>query len=123
MAVLTADTPSLGYSNEKHEGILNPPKIGDAAPDDLEESDASVASEREAPVKPVVDIQKARNRAQRDAFDQYVKQKTIEQNVMEDAETPSQKRAVDESLRLIHRAREYQQELFERAKDENVIAV
>lgn len=37
--------------------------------------------------------------------------------------SPSAKRAAEESAKIIDRARDYQQELFERAKDENIIAV
>lgn len=123
MITLIADTPSLAFPNGNHEIILKSPMVDDVPSESPEKSDASVTSETEPAVLPAIDAQKAKNRAQRDAFDQYVKQKATEQVAADDAEISSQKRAADESSKLIDRAREYQQELFERAKDENVIAV
>lgn len=55
------------------------------------------------------------------AFSDYVQSQAIQQ--LENDQTPSQKAGLEAQESLIDKARDYQQELFDRAKENNIIAV
>jgi endoribonuclease Dicer len=86
----------------------------------------------DVPVKPILPTEGRRKKlADRAAALKWVVDhegdEGIEQDENDDIirplKSPSARRATDESAKIIDKARDYQQELFERAKEDNIIAV
>jgi len=88
---------------------------------DAEESAGSEPDEVE--VDPTTRAAASKNKAQRDAFKNFVKSAEQDEEDDEINGTSRKRKQISPADRIIDKAREYQQELFDRAKEENVIAV
>jgi endoribonuclease Dicer len=91
--------------------------------DDQVERDPSESDTESAESNPVVQAQVLRNRANRDVFNDFLQQRTDEQGPIHGFDHTFTSKTTESSKPIIEDPRDYQTELFERAKKENIIAV
>jgi endoribonuclease Dicer len=72
---------------------------------------------------PAVQAQILKNRANRDAFNKFLQLQNDEQTTIQEFDNTFTSKTLESSKRIIDDPRDYQTELFERAKKENIIAV
>src|SRR5271156_1057189 len=72
---------------------------------------------------PAVQAQILKNRANRDAFNKFLQQQNDEQKTTQEFDNPFTSKTSESPKQIIEDPRDYQTELFERAKKENIIAV
>jgi endoribonuclease Dicer len=70
-----------------------------------------------------VQAQILKNRANRDAFNQFLQLQDDEQSATQNFDNTFTSKTSESSMQIIESPRDYQTELFERAKKENIIAV
>jgi hypothetical protein len=119
----TATMPLLDSLDEKVKDESKQTTANLTLIDIASEADESSTSQPEEFVPLNVDLQQSKSQAQRAAFDDFLKSEEGHIRGTEATQAEVERKAAEESARIIDRAREYQQELFERAKEENVIAV
>jgi len=99
--------------------------LGSSPPDPLDshnEVDNSAESDvDEQRIEDNVLVERSKRQANRDALNNFIRNQ--EQKEREQSSESAATRQNEESNQIIDQARNYQQELFERAKEENVIAV
>jgi endoribonuclease Dicer len=83
-------------------------------------SDSEPESTRSSPA---VQAQILKNRANRDAFNKFLQQQNDEQTTIQEFDNTFTSKTSESSKHIIEDPRDYQTELFERAKKENIIAV
>jgi len=94
-----------------------------AIPDGHDAEDSAGSEPDEVGVNPTARAAASKNKAQRDAFNDFVKSAEQDEEDDEINGTSRKRKRISPADRIIDKAREYQQELFDRAKEENVIAV
>jgi endoribonuclease Dicer len=91
--------------------------------DDQVDEDKSDSEPESTESSPVVQTQILKNRANRDAFNKFLQQQNDEQTTTQEFDNTFTSKTSESSKHIIEDPRDYQTELFERAKKENIIAV
>jgi endoribonuclease Dicer len=132
----TANAPTtLAMRIAEDDLIDKVPTITESSRDEGEDYDTYLLDHSDAedvPIEPILPTEGRRKKlADRAAAKKWVKDnpemEDIDQDVKDDTVrpllSPGARKAADESAKIIDKARDYQQGLFERAKEENIIAV
>ncbi len=91
--------------------------------DNRVEEDPSSSDAEPAGSSPLMQAQVLRNRANRDVFNKFLQRGTDEQAATQGFDHTLTSKTMESSKPIIENPRDYQTELFERAKKENIIAV
>jgi endoribonuclease Dicer len=91
--------------------------------DDQVEDELSGSDTESAESSPVVHAQVLRNRANQDVFNKFLQQGADKQGLIQGFDQTFTSKTTESSKPIIEDPRDYQTELFERAKKENIIAV
>jgi endoribonuclease Dicer len=91
--------------------------------DNQVDEDISDSESESAESSPAVQAQIQKNKANRDAFNEFLQLQNDEQTTTQDFDDTFTSKTLESSKRIIDDPRDYQTELFERAKKENIIAV
>lgn len=91
--------------------------------DDHIEEDLSGSDTESAESSPLIQAQELRNRANREVFNKFLQRGIHEQTATQSFDHTLTSKTTENSRPIIEDPRDYQTELFERAKKENIIAV
>ena len=91
--------------------------------DNQVDEDISGSDSESTKSSPAVQAQILKNRANRDAFNKFLQQQNDEQTTTQEFDDTFTSKTSESSKQIIEDPRDYQTELFERAKNENIIAV
>jgi len=91
--------------------------------DNQVDEDISGSDSESTKSSPAVQAQILKNRANRDAFNKFLQQQNDEQTTTQEFDNIFTSKTSESSKKIIEDPRDYQTELFERAKNENIIAV